>query len=163
MARAFRLWQAAKVEQLLAPAADAAGRTSGYFSLKDAHKAYIIVNITQGNAATIALTPLQASAVAGTGSKALTAVAPIVANLDTAASDALAEATAAANYTTDAGVKNKLVIFEIDPAACMDINNGFDCIGMSTGASHATNITSALLVMMPLRYSQATPPTAATD
>jgi len=133
MSRASRLWQTHKVEQRLAPAADAACRTSGYFTLKNVHKAWIIANITQGNAATIALTPLQATAVAGTGSKVLTAAVPIVSNLDTAASDALLERTAAANYTTDAGVKNKVVIFEIDPAACMDINSDFDCIGMSTG------------------------------
>ncbi len=162
MARASRLWQSHKIAQLLTPATDAAGRTSGYFSLKDAHKAWIVVSIAQGNAATIALTPLQASAVAGTGSKALTAVVPIVSNLDTAAADALVERTAAANYTTDAGVKNKVVIFEIDPAACMDINNGFDCIGMSTGASNVANITSAMLIMES-RFQQSTPPSATVD
>ena len=42
---------------MLYPATDAAGRTSSYFSLKDVKgKAYVRVDITQGNAATVALT-----------------------------------------------------------------------------------------------------------
>lgn len=162
MARHHRLWNEASIVQLLAPAADAAGRTSGYFSLKNAHKAYIVASVTQGDAATVTLTPLQATDVSGTGSKAITATA-IASDLDTATSDGLVARTAAAAYTTDAGVKNKVVIFEIDPAECMDVNNGYDCIGMSTGASNAANITSAMLILWPLRYQQAVPPSAAAN
>lgn len=137
---------------LLAPAADAGGRTSAiYPSLKNAHKAWIVVHITQGNAATIALTPVQGTAVAGTGSKVLTASVPIWANLDVAAASTQVKRTSAANYTTDAGVKNKIIVFEIDPAVCMDQANSFDCIGLTTGASNAANITSALLIIQP-RY-----------
>jgi hypothetical protein len=58
---------------LLSPAADAAGRSSAYLSLKGAVKAWVIFYINQGNAATIALSLQQASAVAGTGSKAINA------------------------------------------------------------------------------------------
>jgi len=163
MAVNYRLWEMAQVISLLSPAADAAGRTSAYVSLKNAQKAFIVCYITQGNAATIALTPLQASAVAGTGSKALTSAAPIAVNLDTDTipSDTMSIVAAAANYTTDAGVKNKIVIFEIDPIESMDINNGFNHIAVSTGASNAANITSALLVITPLRYQQQVPPASA--
>ena len=55
MSRQFSLVAQAKPVSLLAPATDAAGRTSGYLSLKNAHKAYVVAHITQGNAATIAL------------------------------------------------------------------------------------------------------------
>jgi hypothetical protein len=140
---------------LLEPKADAAGRTGVYLSLKNAVSAFIVAYIDQGNAATIALTPLQASAVAGTGSKALTAVTRVWANLDCAASNAFTKPAEAANYTTDAGVKKKIVIFEIDPNKCMDVSNGFDCISMSTGASNAANITSATLFVVP-RHKGAT-------
>jgi len=134
---------------LLAPATDAAGRTSAvYPSLKNAVKAWIVAYITQGNAATVALVPVQATAVAGTGSKVLANVVPIWANLDVAADDTLPQATSAVNYTTDAGVKNKIVVFEIDPAN-LDVANGFDCIGLTTGASDVANITSALLWVQP--------------
>jgi hypothetical protein len=143
-----------KPVNLLAPATDAAGRTSAvYASLKNAIRAWIVVYITQGAANTVQLDPVQATAVAGTSSKAVTAV-PIWSNLDVATNDTLTSRTAAVNYTTDAGVKNKIVVFQIDPSNCMDIANSFDCIGLTTGASSASNITSALL-FVDEKYSDA--------
>jgi hypothetical protein len=38
--------------------------------------------------------------------------------------------------------------------------NKFNHIAVSTGASNAANITSALLVIMPLRFAQLNPPSA---
>ncbi len=139
---------------LLEPATDAAGRTSSvYISLKNALKAWIVFYVAQGNAATVQLDPVQATAVAGTGSKAIANALPISVNLDVAASDLFTAATAAVTYTTDAGVKNKIVVFEIDPAN-LDLAGGFDCIGLTTGASNAANITSALVFIAP-RYKPA--------
>jgi hypothetical protein len=131
----------------LAPAADAAGRTSAYISLRGTPKAWIVVYIDQGAANTVLLSPLQATAVAGTGSKAI-AAARISVKLDEALT-VFTKATEAATYTTDAGVKKKFVIFEIDAAKVMDVANGFDCIAISTGASAAGNITSATLWLQP--------------
>jgi hypothetical protein len=151
------------VSNLLAPAADAAGRTSAvYPTVKNAHMVSLIFKVNQGNAATILITPLQASAVAGTGSKALSANVPIYTKLDSAASDVWVRQTDAKNFTTDAGVKVKYVRFDIDPDA-LDLTNGFDCIGVSTGASNAANITSADLVMGPLRYVEDVSIAAITD
>lgn len=130
---------------LLPPAADAAGRTSTYKSLKGAVRAWIIVYLDQGAANTVLLSPLQASAVAGTGSKAISA-ARISTCLDQAFTTFVKQ-TEAATFTTDAGVKRKIVIFELDPAKVLDVANGFDCIAISTGASAAANITSALLLV----------------
>ena len=152
----------ANIVNLLAPAADAAGRTSAYVSLKGAHGCSLYFKVNQGNAATILLTPLQATKVDGTGSKALSANVPIYVNLDTAAGNVWVRATDAKNYTTDAGVKIKQVRLDIDPEA-LDIANGFDCIGLSTGASHADNITSADAVLGPLRFVDEVPPTAVTN
>ena len=132
---------------LLAPAADAAGRTSGYVTLKNAIKAFIVVHITQGNAATVALTPLQAQDVSGTGSKAVNAV-PIWSNLDVSLTSLLTARAAAASYTTDAAVKNKLVVFEILPEAALDVTNGFTTIAIQTGASNAANITFAEIITL---------------
>jgi len=161
MATQFTLPEEAKIVNLLAPAADAAGRTSAYVSLKNAHKAYIVLHINQGNAATILLSLMQAQAVAGTGSKA-GPTSRIWADLDTATSDALVRQTDAATYTTDAGVKIKVVVIEVDPAA-LDSANGFDCVGVSTGASNVANITAAVAYLTPMRYPAATPPTAVAD
>lgn len=145
---------------LLAPAADAAGCTSSYLSLKNAVRAWIVAYIEQGNAATILLSPLQASAVAGTGSKAISA-ARISTKLDEASAD-FTKQTEAATHTTDAGVKKKIVIFELDLAKVLDLANGFDCIAISTGASNVANITSALLFVKN-RHAGATVPSPLTD
>lgn len=145
---------------LLEPAADAAGRTSPYLSLKNAVRAWIVFYITQGNAATILLSPLQATAVAGTGSKAISA-ARISTKLDEASAD-FAKQTEAVSYTTDAGVKKKIVVFEIDCNKVLDQANNFDCIGVSTGASNAANITSAML-WIDAKHDGATVPSPLTD
>lgn len=129
--------------EMLASATDAAGRSSSYFSLKGAKRAFIVVHILQGNAATIALTPQQATAVAGTAAKAITAT-HIWTNLDTAAGSAYTKQTDAVSYTTDAGVKHKYVVFEVGPV-CMDIGGGFDCVNITTGASNVANLTEATL------------------
>lgn len=139
----FGMPQGALPVEMLASATDAAGRTSSYFSLKGAKRALIVVHILQGNAATIALTPTQATDVAGTGAKAISAT-NISTNLDTAAGSAFTRQTAAASYTTDAGVKHKYVLFDIGPN-CMDIGGGFDCIAITTGASNVANLTEATL------------------
>lgn len=140
----------ANFENLLTLAADAAGRTGTYKTLKHAHRASIVVKVNQGNAATILLTPLQASAVAGTGSKVLTNNVPIYVK-DSDAAGTWTRVADAKNYTTSAGLTTKYVRFDIDPAT-LDTANGFDCITVSTGASNAANITSADLILGPVRY-----------
>ena len=99
---------------LAKPAADAAGRTSRYVSLKNYRKAFLKFTCDQGNAATIQLDPKQASAVAGTGSKALTQNCRIWANEDVAAAYPPTKQTDAKTFTTSAAVKEKEVTFEID-------------------------------------------------
>jgi hypothetical protein len=133
---------------LLNPAADAAGRTSGYVTLKNAIKAYLVAHITQGNAATVTLTPLQAQDVSGTNSKAISNAAPIWSNLDVSLTSALVSRAAATSYTTDAAVKNKIVVFEILPEAVLDLANGFTTIALQTGASNAANITFAEIITL---------------
>lgn len=131
---------------LLSPATDAAGRSSNYVSLKGAHRAWIVCYITQGNAATVALTPMQAINVAGGGTPKVIAATRIWTNLDMAADTDFTRQTDAANYTTDAAVKHKCVVFEVG-RDCMDINADFDCVRITTGASNVANITSALLLV----------------
>jgi hypothetical protein len=180
MARQFRLWEQAQIVNLLPPAADAAGRNSstfGYVSLLFGHKCFLFCGVNQGNAAPVTFTPLQASSAAGANSKGLSNPAPVAFNPDT--SNPLVSGTgsdqfqvsgtgtgavlpAATSFTTDAGLKNKIVMFEIDPGEVMDVNNlanTFNHIGISTGASNASNITFAFAVIMPLRDQRQNPPT----
>lgn len=150
-----------KVVELLSPATDAAGRTGTYLSLKNVKRAWIVAYITQGNAATVLLSPYQATVVAGTDGKVLANAVPIWSDLDCAASDTLTKRTAAVNYTTDAGVKHKIVIFQIDPSQ-LDLANGFDCITLVTGASNVANITSAL-ALLEMRYQGDASPSVIAD
>lgn len=145
---------------VLPPATDAAGRTGAWVSLKSATRAWVVAYIDQGNAATIALSINQASAIAGTGSKVITNVVPIWANQDGAAS-VFTRATDAVNFTTSAAVKKKIVVFLIDPET-LDVAGGFDCITLITGASNAANLTSAL-IWLETSYGQATPINALAD
>lgn len=147
--------------QSLAPATDAAGRTGKYVSLKNAKSAAILVQINQGDANVVLLSPKQAEAVAGTNVKVLANPVRIWVNSDTANTANYTRQTDAVNYTTTAGVTPKAVIFEIDPAA-MDGANGFDCLTIVTGASNVGNLTAAQIVVEP-KYSQASPPSVIAD
>jgi len=160
MASSVPILASAMIENLLAPAADAGGRTGTYKSLKLAHRASVLVKINQGNAATILLSLLQATAVAGTGSKATAAMQIFVKDSD--AAGAWVRQTDAATFTTSAGVTIKYVRFDIDPSR-LDVAGGFDCVTVSTGASNAANITSADLIIGPARYAEDAPPNAIAD
>jgi len=146
-----------KIVEALKPQAGAA-LTGDYVSLKNVLMAYVIVHVNQANAATMAITLEKATAVAGTGTTAITTVVPIWANEDCVASDTLVRQTDAVSFTTSAAVKDKMVIFQVDPATL----GAFDCLTVKTGASDAANITSAMYVLAE-RYQQATPPAAITD
>ena len=158
MSTARSLLHQMQIVQVIPPAADAAGRTGQYVSLKNAGKITFLVQIAQGNAATVAVSLLQAQDVSGTGSKALVATA-ISSNLDESASDLLVAQATASSYTTDAGLKNKIVAFEVDEAA-LDVTNGFRTVTISTGASNVANITSAVALAFAERYAGATMPSA---
>lgn len=158
----FTLPQQMKVVEALPPAADAAGRASDIINLKNTGKAYVLVSLTQGNAAVVPLTLMQAQDVAGTGAKPVANAVPIWANQDTAATDTLVRQADGVAFSTSAVVKNKQVLFEVDPSQ-LDINNGFDCLYFTTGASNAANITAAVFLLAEYRYQQATPPSAIVD
>lgn len=152
MPSSFSLGEFMQQVTLLEPAADAAGRTSAKaVSLKNAHKAFLVFVINQGNAATILLTPQQASAVAKTGAKALANNVKIYANQDEGASSVMVRQVDGVAFTTSATLKIKRVIFEIDPSS-LDGANGFDCLLAITGASNVANITSAEVYIAPTRY-----------
>jgi len=135
---------------LLPPAADAAGRTSVYKSLKGAVKAWIVVYINQGAANTVLLSPMQALNVSA-GSAIACRACRIYSKL-TAATVDFTQDTEATTYTTDAGTDAKVIIFEIDPNKSLTPEHAtgvYDCVAVSTGASAAANITSAMLWIQP--------------
>jgi hypothetical protein len=158
----FTLPEDCKLVQAVNPQTTNGGITADYVSLKNVHKAWIIVELTQAAAHATGIDPMQATAVAGTGAKAFSNTLPIWANEATATSDTLVRQTDAVTYNVTADVANKQIIFEIDPAK-MDVANGFDVLGCAVDdSSQATNIASITYVLK-TRYPQATPPAAISD
>jgi hypothetical protein len=147
MARQFSMVYQIPPVSLLSPAADAAGRTSPYRNLKNALKAFVVARVNQGNAAQVTLSLLQGQDVSGTGSKAAGSV-PIFLNASTAATDAYVAQAAGASLQTSAATTDKIVVFEITPEMCLDLQNGFHTIAVQTSASNAANITSAELFVL---------------
>jgi len=156
----FTLPEGCKVVEAITPQAGAA-ITGDYVSLKHCSMAYVVLEMAQASVTQSAITIEQATAVAGTSTKAISVTVPIWANEDCVASDTLVRQTAAVSFTTSAAQKHKIVIFQIDPAT-LDMANSFDCITVKTAASDATNITAAQYYLV-TDYPQATPPAAITD
>jgi hypothetical protein len=77
--------------------------------------------------------------------KDIASVARIWSNQDAVLNSTFVRGTDSHTFTTDANVKVKIVVFEIDPAQALDVAGGFDCITATTGASNAANITSAAI------------------
>lgn len=122
-----------------APKTTNAALTSQVISLKGAVKATLTLIFT--NAVGFASTPTikQATDIAA-GTNAAGPTCRIWANEDVAATDTLVAQTAAASYAMAADIKNKVVVFEIDPASLTD---GYDCVYCTIAtSSQATNFVS---------------------
>src|SRR5574343_2106136 len=106
------LVQATAIAALTGAAGDAA-----YVSMKNYHRAQIIIDVTNGTTVTGgAVTLKQATAVAGTGEKAL-GFTRMLANIDVGASQAMVETAVSNNtFTTDA-TNSKRLRYVIDVLA----------------------------------------------
>lgn len=116
--------------------------TPDYVSLKNFERMTIIILVK--NATTVtgsAITVKQATAVAGTGEKAV-AFSTAYRNIDTAAADVLASFAVTSNtFTTDStNSKNLMYVIEIK-AEDLDVANGFDCVRAGTGDATAATVT----------------------
>lgn len=134
--------------------------TPDYVSLKNYSRCTIV--ILADNATTVtgsAITVKQATAVAGTGEKAVS-FAKMYANVDTDATDTLVEtAVTSDTFTTDAtNNKNLLYVIEIDEGD-LDIDGGFDCVRLGTGDATAS-VLSVLYILWPAKYAKSVPPSA---
>jgi len=131
---------------------------SDVVSLKNAQMAWIVVNLDTTASSACALTPMRATAVAGTGGAVLVNAVPIWVNAGVATSDTLVRDTDAVNFTTAADAAYKQVIFQVDPAGI----GAYDCLYITVGALAATEAVSVEF-WLETRYAQATPPAAITD
>lgn len=132
----------------LAPQVDGS-LTSDAISLKNANKAWVKAVVAQGAVADqCTITIRQATDVAIGTNAALANNVPIWYNEDAAASDALAEGSAAKAYQFNATQsKIKVAWFEIDPANVF--TSGYDCIYATSSGSNVANIISVEFFVEP--------------
>jgi len=133
-------------------------------SLKNIHKAFVVCVVQQGADGTqVTFTLRQSTANAGsatgTDEKDVTKTCRVWYNENCALSNIVALATAIAaptaqTYVTDIQQsRTKKVIFEVIPAECMDIANGFDCITVNSTDPTVANIVGAFVLLDPIRYA----------
>ncbi len=115
--------------------------TPDYVTLKNYDGVLAVVTVS--NATTVtgsAITLKQATAVAGTGEKAL-GFDTMQSNIDLAASSVMAvTAVTSDTFTTDS-TNSKLLKYLIDiPTSALDADNDFDCFRVGTGDSTAATV-----------------------
>ena len=131
-----------------------------YVSMKGYQRCQIIISIADGTTVTgSTITLKQATAVAGTGEKAL-AFTRMLANTDYGASKTMVETAVTSNtFTTQTtNSKDSLYIIDVD-ASDLDVANGFDCLRVD-GTGHAATASRGVVVLYNLygaRYSGASP------
>jgi hypothetical protein len=152
----FHPVQGAKIVQAIAPQANGSAVNGDYIKFRDAALAFIIIQMAQGNAAQATISIEKATG-DGVGNTAITNAVPIWSNLDCAANDTLVKRADAVNYQLDAALKNKMVVFQVDPSS---LGEGYGWGRVVVGASNAANIVSAEYMLVGIRYKQETPPSA---
>jgi len=148
------------VDATAGPVTTNGGVTSDYVSVKNAKKAWIVLQFTQAAGNATVIQPQMATAVAPTGAASIAVVMRIWSNLTTAVSDTLVRRTDATSYTLNADVAKKQVIIEIDIANLPDT---YDVIGFTiSNSGQATNFVSGQF-FLEAKYQAATPPAAITN
>lgn len=135
-----------------------------YVSLKNFRRCQIIIGIADGTTVTGATVTLkQATAVAGTGEKAL-AFTRMLANVDHGTARTMVEtAVTSSTFTTQTvNSKDSLYIIDVD-ADSLDVANGFDCLRVDcTGHAGTAQRGSFVLYNLYGQRYNASPLTGAT-
>ena len=146
-----------KIVQMAWPQTTNGGFTSDIISMKNAHKATIIVEVNQAVGHATAFS-LRQSTDNTTGTTAAgPSTARVWVNEDVAASDTLVKAANAASETLTNDVKKKQIVFEVDAVELTDTYNHIYVT--AADSSQATNFASVTCILH-TRYPQATPPAA---
>lgn len=136
-----------------------AAATTFYGSLKNYNSVCFLIQTGAWAAGTAAVTLAQATAVAGTATKAL-AFAKIWTKTST--DDLPTEVTVTSN-TFNLDTANKLYIIEVK-ASDLDLNNGFDVVGLAVATPGANaDVYGAIAIFTSPRFAQKSPPTVLTD
>jgi hypothetical protein len=150
------LAEGAKIVVGCPPAALATTAGDGdYVSLKNYRRCTMLLAVDNGATVTGGvITLLQATAVDGTGAKAL-AFTKMWANTDVAAGETLTETAVTSNTFTTSTTDNKNLLYVIEVTSEMlDVAGGFDCVRIDS-ASMANAVGCVIYVLDGPRYSGA--------
>lgn len=152
--------QAHLVQATSAAALTGATGDGAYVSLKNYRRVTVVIDITNATTVTGTVVTLkQATAVAGTGEKAL-AFTRMLANTDVGAGNAPSNYTETAvssnTFTTSTTNSKRLrYIIEVDSEQ-LDMANGFDCFRVDADSASAS-VGSVSYILWGTRYSGANP------
>lgn len=139
-------------------------RNGRHVSLKNVKQAFVVAQVTVASANAIRVTPYQATAVAGTGTKVFSTANPLPIWFTNGCSsdETLTQATTSyIDHIFSATTGEKQVFFEI-PMGYMDLASTFDCIGVTFTAGTTDEVGSAFY-LLDMRYGCADTPTVMTD
>lgn len=136
-----------------------AAMADAYVSLKGYGMLTIVISTGAWAGGTAAVTLTQASAVAGTGAKALA----FTDYWDDVTTTGTLVKKAATSNTFNLATANKTYVIHVDPMT-LDIAGGFDCVTLAIATPGANNdFYAAHYLLSDARYQQATPPSALVD
>jgi hypothetical protein len=153
----FEFPENCKIVQGLACTVGAAGALpSDYVSLKNAHRAWAVIQYTDAGGAAVVITPQFDVSVAAANNTASAQLHRMWANEDTGTNDLMVEEDPPAIiYTTDGVISNSLIIIEIDTA---DMGNllgvPYDCVRIAPNAVAVGDYWTVWFVIQP-RYQSA--------
>lgn len=138
-----------------------AAMTAKWVSLKNYGHLSIVISVGAWAGGTAAVTLAQATAVAGTGTKALGFSWQW--NDETTSGTLVKTAVTSNTFNLSTSSVNKVYVIEVDPAT-LDIANGFDCVTLAIATPGANaDFYSVAYYLSGARYAQATPPSALVD
>jgi hypothetical protein len=138
-----------------------AAMTAAWVSLKNYNHITFTILTGAWAGGTAAVTLNQATAVAGTSTKAL-GFSKMWTNIASVTGDTYVE-TAVASNTFNLNTANCTYIIEVD-AATLDVTNNFDCITLTIASPGSNNdFYNAIYQLSGARYQQASMPTCLTD
>lgn len=137
------------IVQGLAPTTQGAADDGDWIEMKNAHAVWTIINIT-GATTDVTFTPQVASAVAGTGSSAITGGAKFWVNTNCTQLDRMTASTASTAYTLDDNANNAQIVVRYDPSATNSTNDCFR-VACSTAGTAAAGTLSMTYLLEP-RY-----------
>lgn len=136
-----------------------AAMTDKYVSLKDYNHLTIIIKTGTWAGGNSAVTLKQATAVAGTGTKAL---AFSYMWTDSTTAGTLVK-TAVTSNTFNVGTAARVYVIEVD-ASSLDVANDFDCVSLALASPGANaDLVDATYILSEPRFAQSTPPTGLLD